>query len=80
LPAVNDIVAVVPPTVHATDTDCDTSGTVQAVDELDALLAAESPLTLTALRRTEYEVPATKAEPVLCVVNVNGLVVPDAVA
>jgi hypothetical protein len=53
---------------------------VQAVDELDALLADESPLTLTALRSTEYEVPATKADPLLCAVNVNGLVVPDAVA
>jgi hypothetical protein len=53
---------------------------VQAVAELEVLLADESPLTLTALRSTEYEVPGTKAEPVLCVVNVNGLVVPDAVA
>ena len=53
---------------------------MQAVAELDALLADESPMEFTALRSTEYEVPVTKAEPLLCVASVNGLVVPDAVA
>ena len=55
-------------------------GTVPAVTLLDAAEAIEVPLAFNALKIVAYEEPLAKADPLLCVVNVMGLVVPLAAA